>query len=168
MKIFPHQKNLNRERVILSSITVVAVFILACVQVMGYIIPGLKELWKIVVDPTTATINHANLIWIPVVIHTLLATMICSTVNIFKPLKDLWRDGLIEISGRVIIFSLVVGLVSGVFMALGTYLVGVFFQSLSLSLISSLMVALPVSLIGFHSVFFIMSLEAGLRLEFRK
>jgi len=102
-------------RSIWSSLIALAILGFTYIQVIGYIIPGFEEIFKLTKESTT--IENVGLMWVPVISYILICGFICMIVRIFKDLKPYKEKGLIWglIGGLIwgLIWGLIVGLIGG-------------------------------------------------------
>jgi len=95
-------------------------------QIVGYIIPGMKEIFNL--EEGDFDITRIGLMWVPIIGYLLVASNTCLTINIFKPLKLCRGEGLVWFLFLGLIISLILSLLMGLSTVPDTsFLVGLIF-----------------------------------------
>jgi len=85
------------KRVVWSALALLVVVPFSWLQLVGYIIPGFKELFDFSLDTLdTMTIYHVGLIWVPFVTYGLVSLISYLSVSLFKEPKSLGERGLLN------------------------------------------------------------------------
>lgn len=137
-------------RAIGSVIAFVLTFAFTYLQVVDYLIPGIKEIYNL--KPETTTTHQIGLIWVPIVSYFLISWNVCLLKNIFKKLRSYKENGLIFclIYGftRGLTCSVIFGIIIGIVIGFIPGFIFTLIYFLSIGLIFGLIIGLIIELLN--------------------
>jgi hypothetical protein len=134
------------KRAILSALALVFTLSFTYLQVIYYLLPGIREIINL--RPGTATIQQIGLIWIPIISYFLISFNICFLINIFKKLLNYEEKGLIYLLVYGFKLGIICSIIFGIIFGFITGSIFGLIYSLGYLLIIFLAIFLGIGLIG--------------------